>query len=82
MNNLNCVSCSQNVMISGLKVYNKEWHCRTCIKEKGLSLQTSNAILQYDFLEQKLNKRDEYLQNALKLPKNIELLKSKKAHKI
>ena len=82
MNNLNCVSCSQNVMISGLKVYNNQWHCRTCIKEKGLSLQTSNAILQYDFLEQKLNKRDEYLQNALKLPKNIELLKSKKAHKI
>jgi hypothetical protein len=47
-NNLNCFNCGQNVMVDGLKVYNKEWHCRTCIKSFGVSLPTANSILVYD----------------------------------
>jgi len=77
--NLNCKTCGQNVMVSGLKNVDNKWKCRTCIKNEGATLQTVNAIGQYDFLEEQVNRRNKHLGEALKLPKYIKLFEKKKS---
>lgn len=66
--NLNCETCGQNVMVSGLKNVNNTWKCRTCIKEEGATLQTANSIGQYELLEEKLNRRNKELEKAYNTP--------------
>jgi len=66
--NLNCKTCGQNVMVSGLKNVNNEWKCRGCIKKEGPTLQTVNAIGQYDLLEEKLKLRDKHLEEVFNSP--------------
>jgi len=66
--NLNCKTCGQNVMVSGLKNVDSVWKCRTCIKNEGATLQTVNAIGQYDVLEEKLNQRNKHMEEVLNAP--------------
>jgi hypothetical protein len=66
--NLNCKTCGQNVMVSGLKNVDNDWRCRTCIKNEGATLQTVNAIGQYDVLEEKLNQRNKHMEEVLNTP--------------
>jgi len=66
--NLNCKIYGQTVMVSGLKNVNNAWKCRTCIKNEGATLQTVNAIGQYDVLEEKLNQRNKHIEEVLNSP--------------
>ena len=68
--NLNCKTCGQNVMVSGLKNVDNVWKCRTCIKNEGATLQTVDAIGQYELWEEKLNKRNQELEKYFETHKD------------
>ena len=46
--NLNCKTCGQNVMVSGLKAFRNDWYCRECIEKSGGDITLDGVISRFN----------------------------------